>query len=131
VKLRGVERAVPFQEFAVLAVIRIRDRLNKVGKTVNAANIFRRTRSLSIDTARVFGSRLGLHHLFKDDLMLPTVSKVVFVADPQFGAVLGNQVADSNAAVVDRAKVIEVTHHESWISVPGIRDLKLVQMRIR
>ena len=63
--------------------------------------------------------------------MLPTVSKVVFVAHPQLGAVLGNQVADLKAAVVNRTKFIKATHHETWISVPGIRDLKLVQMRIR
>ena len=60
----------------MLAVIRIRDRLDIVGKTVNAANIFRRTSSLSIDTARVYDSRLGFRHLFKDDIMMPTVSKV-------------------------------------------------------
>jgi hypothetical protein len=63
--------------------------------------------------------------------MLPTVSKVVFVAHPQLGAVLGDQIADSQAAVVDRAKVIQVIHHEPAIGVPAACNLKLVQMRIR
>jgi hypothetical protein len=115
----------------VLTVIRIRDRLDIVGKTVNTANIFRGTSTRSFDTARVLGSRLGVRRVFKDKLMPPAVSEVVFVAHPQVGAMLGNEIADSNAAVVKRTKVIEVARQGSGISVPGVSDLKLVQMRIR
>ncbi len=63
--------------------------------------------------------------------MLPRVSKVVLIAHPQLGAMLGDQVADVHATVADRTEVIEVINNESLICIPRTSNFKLVQMRIR
>ena len=109
----------------MLRVIRLLDRFQKVGIAPNTPYILRRTVAFALDAARIADLWLRRQELLYDDLVLPTIAKVIFV-DELLPHVAGDLV-ESNAALAYYLKP------EVWVGfsvVDPVSD-ELVQVRIR
>src|SRR5208337_1840630 len=106
VELLRVELAAdPFHHFGVALVIRVADRFQKVTIAPDASHILRWTRSRPFDAAGVRNIRLWFQDFLKEDLMLPTVSEVILVNEPDLPSPLGN-LADRKRLLTDLHQTI-------------------------
>ncbi len=73
--------AQPLQHALVLGMVRVGDCLDQRLVAVRAATILRRTRAFAGHADRVMGGRFGRLQLLEDDLVIPTVAKVVLILE--------------------------------------------------
>src|SRR5271157_4762468 len=129
VELFRVELAAdPFLHLPVVRVLRVRYRFQEIGVARDPAYVLRWTRSCPFEAPGILDLGLWFQRLFQGDLMLPGVTEVVFVGEPDLPSHLGD-LADQDVLLVLR---LHVPVHIVWIlgSVVCAPDDELVQMAI-
>jgi len=75
----------PFNKLAMLWMCRIAQRLKKAHVAVHFTHILRWARALASFNTWVDAARLGRRECFKQDIVLPAVTKVILIPHPILG----------------------------------------------
>ena len=131
IEILGIERPCPFQILVVPFMVGIGQGFKEFGIAPDAAHIFGRTRSLTLDAKRILFSLGGTKAALEQHFMLPAVPKVILVLKAAPLAVVGDDLADASTQGIDRQSFFLPAFVEQLgIAMERSLDLELMEVRV-
>src|SRR5207248_527465 len=123
--------ADPLKHCLTLLMGLVSDGFKEIGITANAANVFGRAGSLTLQADWVLATGFRLGAPLKHNLVFPRIAEVVLIHEPKSLATFREDVAELRAGGIFVTKLLEVFLHQHGVAITLFSGLELVQMAVR